>query len=69
MLYAKFYDSDKDLITSESELHGWVSRIPCPMLSHIGTGVQYFQYVQYELYGVQYFEKHCILYDILYDLL
>ena len=26
-----------DLITGESEMHGWVSKMPCPMLSHIGT--------------------------------
>ena len=28
--------SGTDLITYESELHGWVSKVPCPMLSHIG---------------------------------
>ena len=26
-----------DLITCESELHGWVSQTPCPMLGHLGT--------------------------------
>ena len=30
--------SGTDLITCESELHGWVSRMPCPMLSHMGIG-------------------------------
>ena len=29
--------SGTDLITCEAELHGWESRMPCPILSHIGT--------------------------------
>ena len=29
--------SGMDLITCESELHGWVSRMPCPILSHMSV--------------------------------
>ena len=33
------FRSGTNLITCESELHGWESRMPCPILSHMGTRV------------------------------
>ena len=37
VFYMKRLRSSTDLITCESQLHSWVSRMPCPMLSHMGT--------------------------------
>ena len=31
------YKSESSLMTCDAELHGWVSRMQCPMLSHMGT--------------------------------
>ena len=37
IFYMKILRSCTDLVTCESELHGWISRMPCPILSHMGT--------------------------------
>ena len=36
-----------DLITFESELHGSVSRMQCPMLSHIGSDTQTWKHLEH----------------------
>ena len=36
VFYMKRLRSGTDLITCESELHCWISRMPCPILSHMG---------------------------------
>ena len=37
VFYMKRLRSGTDLIKCELELHGWVSRMPCPILSHMGN--------------------------------
>ena len=37
VFYMKRLRSCTDLIRCESELHGWISRMPCPILSHMGS--------------------------------
>ena len=39
VFYMQWLRSGTDLITCESELHGWVSRMACSILSLIGTGI------------------------------